>query len=167
LKKGHEDLENGLVKKIKEIVLRYTPHVEPGVYPHKYDKSIKDIGDCDVLIYLKDKNILLNIESKIIDPPHIAKDSGRTQRKIYGETREDGTFKNGDLQRVEERAKYLKVKWRDLMVKLGWEAPASEPKIISVFVTRIGFWWTKFPPVETEVRFIEIRLLDDFIKKLV
>lgn len=166
LKKGHEDLENSLVEKIKEIALRHTSNVKRDVYPHKHDESVSDIGDCDVLAYLKDKNILLNIESKIIDPPHSNKDAGRMQRKLFGEAKEDGTFKKGYLQRVEEREKYLKTKGKDLMTKIGWETSTADLKVISVFVTKMGFWWTKHPPVSTEVKFVETRLLDDFIKKL-
>ena len=52
------------------------------------------------------------------------------------------------------------------MSKLSWITPLVEPKIVSVFVTKISFWWTKYPPVETSVNFVETRMLDDFIKKL-
>jgi len=166
LEKGHEDLGNSLVEKIKEITLRHTTNVKRNVYPHKHDSSIKDIGDYDVLAYLKDKNILLNIESKIIDPPHSNKDAGRVQRKIFGEIKEDGTTKRGYLQRVEERAKYLNSKGKNLITKLGWDAPSEDPKVVSLFVTKMGFWWTKFPPIETEVRFAETRLLNNLIKNL-
>lgn len=166
LNKGHVDLEKSLVKKIEEIISRHTDNIKLHVYPHKYDKTISDIGDCDVLAYLEKKNILLNIESKIIDLPHSYKDSGRVQRKIFGETRKDGTFKKGYLQRVEGRADYLKTKGEDLIKRLGWQVLALGPKVISVFVTKMGFWWTKHSPVETEVRFIETRLLNDLISGL-
>jgi hypothetical protein len=166
LKKGHVNLENTLVKKIKEIVLRHTPLVVSDVYPHKMDKSISDIGDYDVLGYLKSKNILLNIESKIIDPPHSAKDSGRVQRAVFGYANEAGKFRKGYLQRVEERDAYLKAKGKDLIDKLGWGAPVSDPTIVSIFLTRIGFWWTMHIPVPTNVNFVEIRLLDEFIRNL-
>ena len=85
---------------------------------------------------------------------------------IFGETRADGTFKKGYLQRVEERGAYLKANGKDLMVKLGWGIPTTDPTVVSIFVTKIGFWWTKHPPVTTEVNFVEIRMLDDFIKNL-
>lgn len=166
LNKGHQNLRNALVEKIKEIALRYTNNVKRDVNLHKYDKSISDIGDCDVLVYLETKNILLNIESKIIDPPHANKDSGRMQRKIFGETKDDGTFKKGYLQKVEERDSYLKANGKDLIERLGWRVSISEPKVISAFVTKMGFWWTKNPPISTEVQFIEIRLLEDFIKNI-
>lgn len=166
LMKGHEDIRNCLVARIKEIALRYATSVQQDVYPHKYDKEVSDIGDYDILAYVKDKNILFNIESKIIDPPFSNKDSGRMQRKIFGEAKEDGVFKRGYLQRVEERAKYLETKGKDLITQLGWATPAKDPKVISLFVTRIGFWWTKHPPIDTGVEFIEIRLLDEYMRNL-
>ena len=166
LDRGHKDLENNLVLKTEEIALRFSKEVKTDLFLHKLDNSIENIGDCDVLVYLKDQNILLNIESKIIDAPHSAKDSGRVQRKIFGEIRTEGSFKKGYLQRVEERANYLKVNGSALMAKLGWSTPPSSPKVVSLFVTKIGFWWTKHPPISTDVNFVEIRMLDDFIKKL-
>lgn len=167
LDKGHKDLEANTVKKAEEIVLRFTSEVKTDVFPHNYDKSISDIGDYDVLAYLPGKNILLNIESKIIDPPHSNKDSGRVQRKIFGETRTDGSFKKGYLHHVEERRDYLNANGPALMAKLGWTTPSTPPKVISLFVTKIGFWWTKHPPVSTDVNFVEIRMLDDFIKRII
>lgn len=166
LLKGHEDLRESLVDKIKEIVSRHTTNVRKGVYPHQFDKDIADIGDSDVLAYLEEKNVLLNIESKIIDPPHSNKDSGRMQRRIFGETKEDGSFVKGDLQFVEERGRYLKANGKQLIEKLGWRCLSAEPRVVSLFVTRIGYWWTKHPPIPTDVKFVEIRLLDDFIKNV-
>jgi len=166
LLKGHQNLENNLVAKTKEIVSRFSSEVKTGLYPHKYDSSISDIGDCDIIAYLKNKNILLNIESKIIDSPYSNKDSGRIQRKIYGKKKTDGSFKKGYLQHVEERAAYLNANGQKLMAYLGWTTPGTPPKVVSIFVTKMGFWWTKHPPIQTNVKFVEIRLLEDFIKKL-
>lgn len=165
LRQGHSNLERNLAIKIRDIALRYTDLVKMDVFLHDHD-DISDIGDVDILVFLKDKNIILNIESKIIDPPHCNKDAGRMQRKIYGETKEDGSFKKGYLQRVEEREKYLKKDGKKLIEKLGWGPVQNDIKIISIFTTKMGYWWTKFPPIKTEVKFIEVRLLDDFIKNL-
>lgn len=167
LGKGHVDLENSLVSKIKEVVSRYTANVQTSVYPHKYDSTTGDIGDFDVLAYLEDKNILLNIESKIIDPPHSNKDSGRMQRRTFVSYKgEDGRMRKCDVEKVQDREVYLKSKSKELLAKLGWKSKPTDPKIVSVFVTKMGFWWTKHPPVKTSVSFIEIRMLNDFIKKL-
>jgi len=166
LKKGHRDIEESLVSKIAEVVKRFTNIYQQNVYFHKLDTSISDIGDSDVLAYLQDKNTLLNIESKIIDPAYCFKDIQRIQRKIFGRNKGDGSFEEGYLQSVERREAYIKNKSRDIIEKLGWQQPNEPPRVISVFVTRLSFWWTKFPPARTEVNFIEIKLLDDFIKKI-
>lgn len=166
LLKGHQNLERNLVAKTKEIVSRFTDEIKTDVYPHTYDSSISDIGDYDVIAYLKDKNILLNIESKIIDPPHSNKDSGRMQRKIYGSKKTDGSFKKAYLQHVEERATYLSINGQKLLTNLGWTPPSKMPTVVSIFVTKMGSWWTKHPPIPTDVHFVEIMLLNDFISKL-
>ncbi len=167
LKKGHENLEKELVQIIKKIVLRYTQKVETDIFPHKYDGAMNDIGDFDVLGYLDNKNILLNIEAKIIGFPRCHKDSGRMQRKIYvSRNSEDGKVKRSYLKKVEDRADYLKSNSKDIIRKLGWTVPSTDPQILSIFVTKVGFWWTKHPPIKTDVKFVEARLLDDFIKNL-
>ncbi len=162
---GHKDMEDNLALKIQEISARYTEYVKADVFPHKLDKSINDIGDIDVFVYLKKVNVFLNIESKIIDPTFSVKDLGRMQRAIFGATKTDGAFKEGYLQKVERRAEYLKANGKYLAGKL-WEGTLPEPAIVSLFVTKTGFWWTKHPPIPTEVKFIEIRLLEDFMKDI-
>jgi len=166
LSDGHKDLEVSLLDKIREIVKRYSNNVEMNVYPHKLIKGTKDIGDCDVLALLKDKNILINIESKIIDPAYCLKDIKRVREKIFGRTKTDGSFEGRDLQKVERRGDCLKQKGLEIINKLNWGTPKEPPKVVSIFCTQISFWWTKFPPVDAEVEFKEIRLLGDYIKSL-
>jgi hypothetical protein len=166
LKSGHKGLENCLQEKINKIVERFTRDVECNVYPHKFDNEISDIGDYDILAFLKNNNILLNIESKIIDPAYCFKDMGRLQRRIFGERKDGGSFKKGYLQIVEEREDYLKAKAIDVIKRMNWDVPSEFPTIISIFVTKMSYWWTKFPPLKTDVNFIEIKLLDAFLKKL-
>ncbi len=166
LKKGHKDIEDSLVVKVVEIVKRFTNYVQQNVYLHKLDASIPDIGDCDILAYLQGKNIILNIESKIIDPAYCLKDIQRIQRKIFGRKKLNGSFEEGYLQKVERRDAYLKSKSLDIIKKVGWQQPSKPPKVHSVFLTQTSFWWTKFPSVKTEVRFVESKLLDYFIKNI-
>ena len=166
LNRGHKALEEGLEIKGKEIVERHTRLAKREIYPHLFDSSISDIGDYDILAYLEDKNLLLNIESKIIDSAFVLKDLQRIQRKIFGRTDSNGNFKKGYLQKVETRADYLDANYANVMVKQGWSVPSEKPKVISVFLTRLGDWWTKFPPVATQVDFVELRLLDQFIAEL-
>ena len=167
LSDGHKNLEENLVNKIEEIALRHTQKIKTNIYPHKYNSEVGDIGDVDVLVYLKEKNILLNIESKIIDPPYCHKDSARMQRKVFvDETREDGSTRKSYIKRVEERADFLKYNGKSLMDKIGWVDSKKDFNVVSIFVTKMGFWWTKHSPIETDVNFVETRLLDDFINNL-
>jgi len=163
---GHSEIEVGLVRKAAEIVRRFTPLVEVGVFPHKSDPRIGDIGDYDVLAYLEGKNVLISVESKVIDPAYVLKDLQRIQRRIFGRTKSDGGFEKGDLQRVEDRAAYLTHNYVRVMKRYGWTVPKDPPRIASIFLTRVSYWWTKFPPVITDVEFVQVKLLDEFLSKL-
>lgn len=169
LLKGHRSIEESLVKKAKEIIERFTPYVQAEVQPHKIDSSIGDnrYGDYDVLAYLEDKNILLNVESKVIDSDYSLKDLQKTQRNtFFGRTRSDGSTEKADLQRVEDRAQYLSTAHQKIMSHFGWKVPSEPPKVVSIFVTRMGYWWMKAPPVKTDVKFVQIKLLNDFLKEI-
>lgn len=168
LDKGHKSLEKNIEEKTLEIIQRHTTYAQPTVSPNKYDKSSGDVGDFDVLAYLEDKNIILNIETKIIDPPHSLKDSGQVQRKIFfgHVSTKTGKYKKCYIEKVQDREAYLKSKGVELLKNLKWPIK-DNPKVVSVFVTKIGFWWTKHPPVETGINFVEIRMLDDFIKGII
>lgn len=156
LKKAHGIVEAALETKIAEIVKRHTPHVETEVFPSKIGLSPTDIGDIDVFALLKEKNVILNIESKIINPAYCNKDIQRISRRIFDE---------GYLKKVEERAVFLEAKGKETAEKY-WGPLPDKPKVISIFVTQLSYWWTTFPPVKTDVVFVELKLLEDFIKGL-
>jgi hypothetical protein len=67
---------------------------------------------------------------------------------------------------VEDRAAYLDKEYQKLMAHYGWKEPSSSPKVVSIFLTKMGYWWMKAPPIETEVHFVQIKLLDDFLRTL-
>ncbi|MDQ4121736.1 MAG: hypothetical protein M3209_09850 [Acidobacteriota bacterium] len=166
LDKYHKIFENALQEKIEEIVLRITPFVKTDVFPHKLGIINEDIGDVDVFVLLENKKIILNIESKVIDQVFSNKDLKRLSEKIFGRVKtSDGAFEEGYLQKVEKRADFLKEN-SEKMVEKVWGKSVSELKVISVFATADSYWWTKYPPIETDVNFIEIRLLEDFINSL-
>jgi hypothetical protein len=164
LGKSHDDYTRLLQTKIADVVRRYTSDVLESVYPHKYDSSSVDIGDIDVMAYSESQGLLLNIESKIIDHAYCLKDARRVAWKLFGRTRENGSHEEGYLHKVETRHRYLQSKAVELIGKVGWTQPKKPLVIESVFVTQSSFWWTRFPPVETDVKFVECRLLDDFVQ---
>ena len=165
LEKGHQVDEKALLHKSKEIASRFTPEVQSNVYPYKLKLSPTEIGDIDVLALLREKNIILNIESKIIDQAYCNKDIKRIAEKIFGRIRSDGSFEGGYIQMVEKRARFLASKGKEVAERY-WGTVSSNPTIVSIFVTQSAYWWTKYPPIKTDVRFVEIELLEDFIKNL-
>ena len=165
LQKGHDSVTKRLQEKIEEIVKRYTPHVQTEIFPHIHGLVAQDIGDIDVFALLKEKNIVLNIESKIIDQGYCNKDIKRIAEKIFGRTKSNGSFEDGYLHMVLKREELLKQKGKVLAEKY-WGSLDNQPKVISIFVTQSSYWWTKYPIIESDVHFVELALLDDFIKKL-
>lgn len=165
LQKGHDSVTDRLQEKIEEIAKRYTPHVQTEVFPHMQGLIAEDIGDIDVFALLKEKNIILNIESKIIDQGYCNKDLKRIAKKIFGQTTSKGSFEEGYLHMVLKREELLKQKGKELAEKY-WGPLAEEPKVVSIFVTQSSYWWTKYPIIESDVHFVELALLDDLIKEL-
>lgn len=166
LDKYHAIFTNILQEKIEEIVDRFTSFVETEIFPMNLGFCNEDVGDIDVFAFLKSKNILLNIESKVIDQVFCNKDLKRLSEKIFGRIKtSDGAFKEGYLQKVEKRADLLKSKGEEIVKKV-WQQSADSLRIISIFVTPESYWWTKYPPIETDVHFIELRLLEDFLNSL-
>lgn len=165
LEKGRQRIADAMALKVAEVVRRFTSDVETDVYPHNHKLSTTDIGDIDVFAFIKDKNIILNIESKTIDQVYCNKDLKTLAETIFGKNRSDGSFKKGYLQRVIERDEFLKDKGKELAEKF-WGTLPEKPKVISIFVTQTSYWWTKYPIIESDVHFVELALLDDLIKEL-
>lgn len=169
LEKGHKSIEKSLVTKSHEVLERSTPFVVSERELHRMDKGANhpsSLGDYDVLAFLKDKNILLYIECKVIDPPYCLKDARRLREKIFGRIKIDGSFQGGYLQKVERRAEYLSAHIEEIMATLSWASGRDQPRLVSIFLTQLAFWWTKFPPVETNIRFVQIKMLDAFVSAL-
>jgi hypothetical protein len=91
LESKHRLVENEIENKVLEIIRRYTPYADGNVYLHQRAKESKhpiDLGDYDVLAFLPEKNIILNIECKEISPAFCAKDAKRMREKFLAEKRE-------------------------------------------------------------------------------
>lgn len=161
----HEKYRKALQSKIVEIVGRFTSDVEPEVSPSSRGISAADIGDIDVFGLMPDRKTILNIESKVIDQAFTSKDIKRVAEKIFGRTTSKGAFEEGYLHRVELRDKFLKTSGRPLTESV-WGKLEDDVRVVSIFVTPNSFWWTKFPPVETDVHFVELSLLEDFLREL-
>jgi hypothetical protein len=160
------DIESALVDKTSEIIRRYTKFVEKNVFLHKRDKKgahPEGLGDYDVLAFWPDKNLILNIEDKDILPSFCMKDAKTIREEIFGHSEID----KGYLVKVEKRAAYLSQHLIKISNFLGWKVDSHKlPTVISIFVSRYSYWWTKFPPWSTDVYFSQIELLDNFLSAL-
>jgi len=165
LGKWHQVDEEALQEKIVEIASRFTSMVLSNVYPHKLGIVTTNIGDVDILAFLEAENVILNIESKIIDQAYCNKDLKRIAEKIFGRTKSDGSLEWGYLQYVERRAKLLDENGEE-MIERCWNIKPRKPKVISLFVTHSAYWWTKYPPIQSGIKFIEVQLLEDLISSL-
>jgi hypothetical protein len=169
LQEGHRGVEESLVVKVEEIVSRFTPLVICERSLHKIDRAgahPPSLGDYDVLAMPQGENILLNIECKIMDPPFCLKDARRLRERIFGRKKTNGTFQEGYLQKVERRADHLSKHANRIIRALGWSTAKDQAQVISIFVTQLEFWWTRFPPVSTEVKFVQIRTLHDLLYEM-
>ncbi|MBP6003660.1 MAG: hypothetical protein KA746_09530 [Pyrinomonadaceae bacterium] len=161
----HEKYRKALQSKIVEIVGRFTSDVEPEVSPSSRRFSATDIGDIDVFALMPDRKTILNIESKVIDQAYTSKDIKRVAEKIFGRTTSKGTFEEGYVHRVELRDRFLKDSGRPLTESI-WGKVEDDIRVVSIFVTPNSFWWTKFPPINTGVHFVELSLLQDFLSSI-
>jgi len=155
-------IEKKLEDKALEIVKRHTKYAEKVNYGRgTHDQSL---GDYDVLAYIQDINTLFNIECKDIISAYCLKDAKRIRDRIFRPEVEKGRKVNnpGNLIKVEKREDWLRNNFSIFASILKWPVKAK-PKVVSIYVTRMDYWWTKFPPRDTSVIFIRIDFLDNFI----
>ena len=149
-----------------EIVKRFTPHVRPSAKLHRLDAAGKhpnDLGDYDVLAYSTKAHAVLNIECKNMLPVYCLKDARRLREKIFGVPGKD----EGHFRQIEKRQQYLLGHWAAIAKALKWPLSATEPpKILSLYVTPITYWWTRFPPRKVNATFLRIEMLSKFIQDL-
>lgn len=151
-------IETALEIKTLEIIKRHTKFADSinysrGTHP-------QELGDYDTLAYIKGKNVLLNIECKDLLPVYNLKKASELKEKIF-----DDTKPKKYLKRVENREEYLKNNINAFNEKLEWDIK-KDAKIISLFITRHNYWWTKFPPIRTNVKFMRIDLLEEYLESI-
>lgn len=161
IKKIHE---KELVVNAYNIVKKYTNYVEKEVELYKRDKDAnhpKKLGDYDVLAYIQNKNILLNIECKHHLPAYCAKDAKKYLDKMYEKD------KNGlsAIDRVINREQYAKNNYKSILKILNVSCKIK-PKIISIYVTKIRTYYIMFPKDKTSIKMLSINDLEKYIRDL-
>jgi hypothetical protein len=85
------------------------------------------------------------------------------REKIFGVPGKD----EGHFRQIEKRQQYLLGHWAAIAMALKWPLSAAEPpKILSLYVTPITYWWTRFPPRKVDTTFLRVEMLSKFIKDL-
>ncbi len=159
-------IQDALVDKTLEIVKRHTPHARKNVRLHRLDKQGShppELGDYDVLAFYPEKNCVLSIECKDIFPAYCLKDLKRLREKFFGKSDEDQGF----LKQVNRRQGYLETHLSEIADILKWPVNFNEKlKIMPLVMSRMDYWWTRFPPRKTDVVFLRIDLFSRFIDDL-
>jgi hypothetical protein len=157
LKAEHTALDKKLEQKCIEIAKRYTPHASR-VKP-KHANFPKELGDYDCLVYLEGANTFVNVEAKNINTPKVTKDARQQINKVFFQEKKNYVY------RVEQREKRLVEHYEDFGKFFGVDIK-SKPKVVSLFVTTDIYFWTEHPPRETNVQFLRVDMLDDYLKRL-
>ena len=159
-------LDDQVELRATEIVKRFTPHVTPSAKLHRLDRAGKhpeDLGDYDVLAYCPKAHAVFSIECKNMLPVFCLKDAKRLREKIFGVPGKD----EGHFRQIEKRQQYLLDHWAAIAKALRWPLSSAEPpKILSLYVTPITYWWTRFPPREVDTTFLRVEMLSKFIQDL-
>lgn len=158
-------IEDALVTKALEIMKRYTNYAEKDCFLHKRDRQgghPSDLGDYDILAFYPDKNIVFNIECKDILPVHCLKDAKSLRETIFGKDGDEGHFRQ-----INKRQDYLESHILKVANALKWPINAElPPKIIPIYLTRMSYWWTRFPPKAVQAQFLRIDMLSKFIDEI-
>lgn len=157
-------IENAIEDKAFEIVKRYAIYVRKNCELYNISPSHpSDLGDYDVLAFIPEKNVILNIECKDILPAHCLKDAKRLREKIFGRPGKD----QGHFAQIEKRQRYISEQLPNVAKTLAWPVNVDTlPKIVTIYLTRLTYWWTRFPPREVSALFLRVGTLAKFIEDL-
>jgi hypothetical protein len=91
------------------------------------------------------------------------KDARRLRETIFGVAGKD----EGHFRQIDKRQQYLLGHWEAIAKALRWPLSSDEPpNILSLYVTPITYWWTRFPPRKVDTTFLRVEMLSKFIQDL-
>jgi hypothetical protein len=132
-------------------------------FMRKFKKEkFDDVGDFDVLAYIPDINTWIAVECKYNQPPYCMKDSRRLRDSIFNQ-------KKSHVSKIDKRGDFLKKHSGRILELLNWPKPHDgvEPKYIDLYVSRETYWWMVNPPYSTNIEFVKIDLLDNWLKNFI
>jgi len=161
---GKKMMEDGLVTKTYEIINKFTPFIDKEVELYKRDKKSnhpEELGDYDVLAFIKQKNLILNIECKHLNQVFCLKDARSLREDIFGKGED-----RGYIEKIIKRESYLKNESEKIMEIMNWPIDKNLPEIISLFVSKNLYWWAINPPYSTNIKFVTMNSLEKYISSL-
>lgn len=164
VRKLKEGLEKGLEARAGEVTKRFIKFTERGIDLRKCfpKEDIPDIGDFDVLAYIPEKNIWINLECKYNKPYYCLKDMKRLRNTVFlGE----GT-KQSHISKIQKRAEYLENNLEYVRGLLKWPESSYKhsPQILNLYISINTYWWFRNPPVPVDIKFIQIDALDNWFQ---
>lgn len=161
-----ESIEKQLEIKSTEIVKRFTSKVKHGIdFKRRFpNEKFEDVGDFDTLAYLPEKNIWIMIECKYNKPYFCIKDLRRLRETIFG--REGKATDKGQIGKVIRRYDFLESNLYHIKKLLQWDdSNEDKPRIINLYVSRNIYWWLRNPPYATNIDFVQVDALNEWLKK--
>lgn len=164
VRKLKEGVEKELEIRAVEVTKRFISYTEGGIdLKRRFPKEgIPDIGDFDVIAYIPEKNIWINLECKYNKPYYCLKDMKRLRNTVFlGEG-----SKQSHISKIKKRAEYLENNLEYVRSLLKWPESSchNPPQILSLYISINTYWWFRNPPVEVDINFIQIDALDSWFK---
>lgn len=149
--------EKEIEHKALQVLKGITKYAEKTVALHKRDRSgghPEALGDYDVLAWIPESNLLVNLEAKYVVRAQTHRDAF-TQTEYYF----DDTKSQKYLTKVENRAEHLNQNAGKVIAAMGWPKPTGSVKIISIIVANHLYQWMRYPLRKTSVTFMDIERL--------
>jgi len=158
--------EKDLNNKVFKIVKNFTEFAEENLFLHKRDKNSnhpQELGDYDVLCYLNNANIVLNIECKYFLKPYCLKDSKRLIENIF---KKDKKTNKSSIDRVLTREKYLIENLEKVFNALKWTFPLEKPQVFSIYVLKDDELFNIVLENSNSIQFLNLTNLNNYIEQI-
>ena len=165
LQREKSSQEKNLEEVASEITERFTDKCEKNVDLYKRDKSAgypKNLGDYDILAYIKGSDALISIECKHLKQVYSAKAVKRLREQMFGKK----SIQEGYVGKVLNRHNFLVKNWSKIFKTLLWE-PQKSPKIYSIFCSIYPYIWGYSPPIDNiPIEFMVVTELDEYLRSI-
>ena len=134
---------------------------------YKLDKKgnhPRNLGDFDLLVFSEKYNLILNIECKYIKPSYSMKDSKNDMEKIFYKKGKKKSYISKLIKRQQYLTQNISKIYKNLNLNFN---DFTKIKIIPIFLTMTHLYWTKFPPLKSDIVFLCINELDEYLDNII